>query len=467
MFDSRGHWDLWKLGAANVERMGGRLRPDASRGRPPFVRNGSVVCVVICALSIALGPTGASADAVSAKRREAAKLEASIAVMGDQLSALAENENEANIRLATLQLRLKKGEADLSKADVQAAQMEDRARRSALAALSEPFSNIGAFVEGAGAMDERERTAVLVRRARDLDRNALDALRASREDIARKRGVVAAARTETEALKAELEVKHRDADRLLTRYEVLERKAQGELKTLVLQAEKDRIAAEARRERAALAKRQEDARRLLASRQSAAAAASARTRAEALKKEADAAKRLAAIRQKGTKATAQEIAAAREAVADADTAFRSSTRSITRSSATDLAQLAIDAGAGSDLPPAPGGKSAVSLALAQIGKPYVWGASGPNSFDCSGLILYAWRAAGRSLPHSSRALYASTTRVSVNQIRVGDLVFYGSPIHHVGMYIGNGDMVEASRRGTPVRTRSIFRRDLVGVGRVG
>lgn len=448
--------------------MGGRLHVDASSGRPSFVRNPSVVCVLLCALSVALGSAAASADAVSAKRREAAKLAASIDAMGDQLSALAENENEANIRLAALQLRLKRGEADLSTADVQAVRMEDRARRAALAALSEPFSNVGTFVEGAGAMDERERTAVLVRRARDLDRNALDALRASRDDIARKRGAVAAARAETKTLKARLDVKHQDADRLLTRYESLERRAQGELKTLVIQAEKDRIAAEARRERAALAKRQAEARRLLATRQSAAAATSARTRTEVLKKKADAAKRLAALGQKGTKATAQEIAAARQAVADADTASRAATRSMTRSSAaTDLAQLAIDAGAGSDLPPAPGGKSAVSLALAQLGKPYVWGASGPNTFDCSGLILYAWRAAGRSLPHSSRALYASTTRVSVNQIRAGDLVFYGSPIHHVGMYIGNGDMVEASRRGTPVRTRSIFRRDLVGVGRVG
>lgn len=96
----------------------------------------------------------------------------------------------------------------------------------------------------------------------------------------------------------------------------------------------------------------------------------------------------------------------------------------------------------------------------------MWGASGPGGFDCSGLMLYAWRSAGRALPHPSRAQYAATTRVSVNQIRVGDLVFYGSPIHHVGMYIGNGQMVEASRRGVPVRTRSIFRRDLVGVGRL-
>ena len=104
--------------------------------------------------------------------------------------------------------------------------------------------------------------------------------------------------------------------------------------------------------------------------------------------------------------------------------------------------------------------------MAQLGKPYVWAASGPGSFDCSGLMLYAWQAAGRSLPHSSRAQYSSTTRVPVGQVEPGDLLFYGRPIHHVGMYVGNGNMVEASHAGQPVRVRSIFRRDLVGVGRV-
>ena len=82
-------------------------------------------------------------------------------------------------------------------------------------------------------------------------------------------------------------------------------------------------------------------------------------------------------------------------------------------------------------------------------------------------MLFAWAAAGRSLPHSSRSQYASTTRVPVSQIKPGDLVFFGSPIHHVGMYVGNGQMVEAPHRGASVKTAPIFRSGLVGVGRVG
>jgi peptidoglycan DL-endopeptidase CwlO len=108
----------------------------------------------------------------------------------------------------------------------------------------------------------------------------------------------------------------------------------------------------------------------------------------------------------------------------------------------------------------------VAEAKRQIGKPYRWGAAGPDAFDCSGLTLWAWKAGGRSLPHGSRAQYAATVRVPLSEIQPGDLTFYGSPIHHMGIYVGGGQMVEASQTGTPVRYRSIYRRDMVGVGRV-
>lgn len=88
---------------------------------------------------------------------------------------------------------------------------------------------------------------------------------------------------------------------------------------------------------------------------------------------------------------------------------------------------------------------AVAYALAQVGKRYVAGADGPSSYDCSGLTLAAWRAAGVSLPHYSKAQYAVTQRVSRSELRPGDLLFYfGSGAHHVSMYIGGGMMVSAS-----------------------
>ncbi|SCL16257.1 Cell wall-associated hydrolase, NlpC family [Micromonospora rhizosphaerae] len=102
----------------------------------------------------------------------------------------------------------------------------------------------------------------------------------------------------------------------------------------------------------------------------------------------------------------------------------------------------------------PGGIAA-KFACAQIGKPYVWGADGPDSYDCSGLTMAAWAKAGVSLPHNARQQRAVTARVSRADLRVGDLVFYYSDLHHVGMYVGNGWVVHASQAGVPIKMKRI------------
>jgi len=112
------------------------------------------------------------------------------------------------------------------------------------------------------------------------------------------------------------------------------------------------------------------------------------------------------------------------------------------------------------------GSAAVALrtAYAQLGKPYQWGAAGPGSFDCSGLMMYSWAAAGVSLPHSSGAQYGSGQHVSRSALRPGDLVFFGSPIYHVGMYVGGGMMIHAPTTGDVVRIAPILS-DFVGATR--
>jgi cell wall-associated NlpC family hydrolase len=99
--------------------------------------------------------------------------------------------------------------------------------------------------------------------------------------------------------------------------------------------------------------------------------------------------------------------------------------------------------------------TAVATAMAQLGDPYVWAASGPNSFDCSGLMQFAYKAAGVNLPHSSRSQSTMGQSVSLSALQPGDLVFFYSPVSHVGMYIGNGQMVHASTSGEPVKVGSI------------
>jgi cell wall-associated NlpC family hydrolase len=94
---------------------------------------------------------------------------------------------------------------------------------------------------------------------------------------------------------------------------------------------------------------------------------------------------------------------------------------------------------------------AVNTAMAQLGKPYVWAAAGPSAFDCSGLTQYAYKAAGISLPHSSAMQSQIGTPVSIANLRPGDLVFFYSGPSHVGIYIGNGNVVHAPTTGDVVK----------------
>jgi cell wall-associated NlpC family hydrolase len=111
--------------------------------------------------------------------------------------------------------------------------------------------------------------------------------------------------------------------------------------------------------------------------------------------------------------------------------------------------------------------AAVRFAMAQVGKAYVYGASGPNAYDCSGLTMRAWGAAGVGLPHSSGAQQGSGVRVSESQLRPGDLVFYYSPVSHVGMYIGNGLIVNALNPGAGVRVSGLHSMPYSGAVRPG
>jgi cell wall-associated NlpC family hydrolase len=111
-------------------------------------------------------------------------------------------------------------------------------------------------------------------------------------------------------------------------------------------------------------------------------------------------------------------------------------------------------------------KIAVAEAYRQLGKPYRYGAAGPNSFDCSGLTMWVWAKAGVSLPHSSRAQYGEGRHVSRGELMPGDLVFFGSPIHHVGIYVGGGQYIAAPHTGDVVGFRSLGRSDYAGAVRL-
>ncbi|MFE5807430.1 NlpC/P60 family protein [Streptomyces sp. NPDC056491] len=118
-------------------------------------------------------------------------------------------------------------------------------------------------------------------------------------------------------------------------------------------------------------------------------------------------------------------------------------------------------------PPSDGSRAARAVAFAHsaIGKPYVWGSTGPGSFDCSGLTQAAWRSAGVSLPRTTYTQINAGRRVSRDQLAPGDLVFFYSGVTHVGLYIGNGQMIHAPRPGSTVRSAPIDSMPWAGASR--
>jgi peptidoglycan DL-endopeptidase CwlO len=109
---------------------------------------------------------------------------------------------------------------------------------------------------------------------------------------------------------------------------------------------------------------------------------------------------------------------------------------------------------------------AVRWALTQQLKPYVWGAEGPNSYDCSGLVMAAYQKVGISLPHYTGDLWTAGRHVSRDELKPGDLVFFYSDLHHVGIYVGGGMMIHAPRTGDVVRLAPIGNRPWAGAVRI-
>jgi cell wall-associated NlpC family hydrolase len=183
---------------------------------------------------------------------------------------------------------------------------------------------------------------------------------------------------------------------------------------------------------------------------------------------------LAAEQQRRDAEAAAQAAAAAKQAADQAAATRKATTlapSPTQKPAPDPV-----APPPSGPPPAPNGGAAkaVGAAMSKLGSPYVWGAAGPNTFDCSGLILWAWAQAGVSLPHYTGSQLAVSRRIAIADLQPGDLVFVWGPGEagdpgHVGLYIGGGQMVHAPNSGSVVKVNSIYwwPGSRISAGRVG
>lgn len=233
------------------------------------------------------------------------------------------------------------------------------------------------------------------------------------------------------------------------------------LRKTSVQLEKDRQAGLAAQEQARI--EAENRRKAAEAAAKAAAEAAAKAAAEAAAKAAaEAAARAAA--QAAAKAAADAAAkAAADAAAKAVVTKPKATATPTPSPTTGNPSPTTTPSdpATVNPPPAPsaGVAAVIAFARAQLGEPYVWAAAGPNTWDCSGLTMMAWRQAGVSLGHYTGTQYDQTARVAIADLRPGDLVFFGysvAGIHHVGLYIGNGQMIHAPQTGDVVKISSIY-----------
>jgi peptidoglycan DL-endopeptidase CwlO len=417
-------------------------------------------------------------NSIAVKRREASQLNDRIEATAARLEALNEDFLVATNRLTTLQKKLARAEKSEARSTKRIDDLRIQLRAQALQAFTNPGGSSIDSLQDAETVADFERSSVLAGQRTQRLADVADLLRAQRADNERSTKQLAAARRDASRAKATLGSKRKAADALFDKLQVLEKQVSGDLAGLIEADRKAKEAAEQRRVEQEAKRAKDAARAKLAARRTAERDALLRRRTQGkttkpgqpvkpgqLPKNTP---RVASGRDKGAVARPLEpVPSPRNQDAATDeTPVLPDPLAARPSRAKELRSLEVEAGV-VEVGGSPGAQRAVSVAMSQVGKPYIWAADGPNGYDCSGLMLYAWRAGGRNLPHSSRIQFATTVRVPLDQRRPGDLLFYGHPIHHVGMYIGNDQMVEAPHRGALVRVKSIFRRDMVGVGRVG
>ncbi|MFI2430433.1 NlpC/P60 family protein [Streptomyces sp. NPDC018693] len=172
-------------------------------------------------------------------------------------------------------------------------------------------------------------------------------------------------------------------------------------------------------------------------------------------KQEEAARKAAELAKRQAEEQAAREAAAQEA-AQQESSTSTSSGSTSTSTSTSASDSTSTGSTSTDSSYATKAEKALAFARAQIGKPYVWGATGPDSYDCSGLTQAAWKAAGVTLPRTTWDQVNAGTTVSLSNAQPGDLVFFYDDISHVGLYIGNGMMIHAPKPGAYVREESIY-----------
>ena len=373
----------------------------------------------------------AVADAVSDKQAEAKRIATERERLTQQAEKVNERSKRASDELATLQQQLATNSQTL---DTQRTSVGALQQRLAVLAVNSYIRGDDTGVLSAMVAADGPNEAGLRRGYAPVvlgdQTDVLDQLRAAQQDIDRATRDLEARLARQRELVASIAADRAEIERTQTKLTALAASVDRDLAVAV--------AAEQARQEAA-----------------AEAAAAARQRAEQAKKAAE-----LAARQRA-ESTAR-LAASRVATTAAPT---SGTPGRNRpkgggASATPIENIPIP-------PTSPAAAVAVAEALRQLGKPYVFATNGPDTFDCSGLTQWAWGHAGVSMAHYTVSQFNAFPRVPLDQLQPGDLVFFNVDLGHMGMYIGNGNIVQAPRTGDVVKISPLGGRNVVGAVRPG
>ncbi len=272
--------------------------------------------------------------------------------------------------------------------------------------------------------------------------NRLDLMERLSEQDAELVAGISAYRDEVETRKAELAAQLVDEKKLAAQAETAKKKVEQQL------AANEKALAGKEVEIAQLEKEEAERQARLA--------AEARKRAEEARKKAEEAKKLA--QQQAAAEAARK--AAEEKARQAAEQKQSTSTSTSKSTTTTVAKPK------ASVPETASSSEVVSIAMQYLGTPYVWGGSTTKGFDCSGFVMYVYRKVGVSLPHSSRLQYGYGRPVARNALQPGDLVFFHNPISHVGIYIGDGKMINAAGTGKGVRIDDVWASSYYGACRI-
>lgn len=381
-----------------------------------------VGAALFAAALVPLAPAVAGAQQPSSDslRKQAAEIAAKQDALLNRMNALDEDFNNARLKLADLKKVAVTTNAELKQAQSQYADVQNSMRSYAISNFVSSSNN--QIMQGNTINTALVRRTYLESRSGD-GQGVADRMRAARADLTDRRQVVTDTTKQIEAEQAKAAKARSDAEKASKELAAQKEKVKGQLAAAV-QAEQE-----------ARAKAAEEAARREAARQAA----------------ADNARRQAAA--------AQATVSVRKVVRTTNSAGKPVKRVVTVqepvSNDNTAAQPAPDP---TPDPPPQRYSGVVGAAMSRQGMPYSWGADGPGSFDCSGLVIWSFAQVGRGgLPHSSGALYAMGTKISIDQLQPGDLVAYGSPVHHIGIYIGNGQYVHAPHSGDVVKVASIYR----------